>query len=156
MSALRRSLGLGAISGLRSMSGPAFLSRAAAQGHIPLDGTNFAFLGSPRVSKALLVAELGELLGDKLPITPSRTALPPLLGRAAAGALVGAALFASEERRTAAGAAVGSTVAVAAAFAGERVRALAGERLGLPDLLVALAEDAVILLGGSRLLKDTR
>jgi uncharacterized membrane protein len=151
-----RALGLGAISGLRSMAGPALLSRAATKGSVPLEGTALAFLGSPGVSKALLLAELGELVGDKLPMTPSRTSLPPLLGRAAAGALVGAALLASDGGRLANGAVIGSSAAIAAAFAGERLRLLAGEKTGLPDPVVALAEDAVALLGGSRLLKATR
>ena len=156
MSAFRKALGLGAISGLRSMSGPALLSRAAAKGRLSLEETNLAFLGSPRVSKVLLVLALGEVIGDKLPATPSRTALLPLLIRAATGGLVGAALFASDGRRAAAGAALGSPAAVAAAFAGERLRVLAGEKTGLPDPVVALAGDAVVLLGGSRLLKDLR
>jgi len=148
-----RALGLGAISGLRSMSGPALVSRAASTGRLSLEGTAFAFLGSSRVSKALLVAALGELVGDKLPMTPSRTSTPPLLGRAASGALLGAALFVSEGRRAAPGAVLGSSAAVAAAFAGERLRALAGEKTGLPDPVLALVEDAVVLLGGPRLLK---
>ena len=104
MSALQ-AIGLGAISGLRSASGPAFVSRAASQGGLDLDGTFLSFLGSPILSKVLLVAELGEIVGDKLPMTPGRTTLPPLLGRAASGALVGAAVFLSEGRRTASGAA---------------------------------------------------
>ena len=157
MSAPRKALGLGAISGLRSLSGPALLSRAAAKGNVSLEGTAFSFLGSPRLSKALLALALGEILvGDKLPMTPSRTALPPLLGRAASGGLVGAALFASDGRRATSGAALGSSAAVAAAFAGENLRALIGEKIGLPDAAVALAEDAVVLLGGLQLLKDIR
>lgn len=156
MSAPRKALGLGAISGLRSLSGPALLSRAAAKGNVSLEGTSLSFLGSPRLSKALLVLALGELIGDKLPMTPSRTALPPLLGRAASGGLVGAALFASDGRRATSGAALGSSAAVAAAFAGENLRALIGEKTGLPDAAVALAEDAVVVLGGLQLLKDVR
>ncbi len=155
MSSLR-ALGLGAISGLRSMSGPALVSRAAATRRLSLEGTTLAFLGSPLVANTLLVAALGEFLADKLPMTPSRTSPPPLLGRAASGALVGAALFASYGRRAAPGAAVGSSAALAAAFAGERLRALAGEKAGLPDAVVALVEDAVVLLGGSHLLKGVR
>jgi uncharacterized membrane protein len=138
------------------MSGPALLSRAAVKGRLSLDGTNLAFLGSPRVSKTLLAMALGELVADKLPAAPSRTALPPLLGRAASGALVGAALFASDGRRAAAGATLGLSAAVAAAFAGERLRVLAGEITGKPDPVVALAGDAIVLLGGSHLLKDVR
>lgn len=151
-----RALGLGAISGLRSLSGPAFVSRAASRGDLDLDGTIFAFLGSPRLSKALVLMELGELVGDKLPAAPSRTSPPPLLGRAASGALVGAAVLVSDGRHATTGAALGSTAAVAAAFAGEWIRALAVEKTGLPDPVVALAEDATVLLVGLRSLRNAR
>ena len=151
-----RALGLGAISGLRSLSGPAFVSRAASRGDLDLDSTVFAFLGSPRISKALVLMELGELVGDKLPATPSRTSPLPLLGRAASGALVGAAVFVSEGRRSSIGAALGSTAAIAAGFAGERLRALTVEKTGLPDPVVAFAEDATVLLVGLRSLRNVR
>jgi len=151
-----RALGLGAISGLRSLSGPVFVSRAASRGDLNLDGTPFAFLGSSRLAKALLLMELGELAGDKLPLTPSRTALPLILGRAASGGVVGAAVFVSGGRRATTGAALGSTAAIAAAFAGERLRALAVERTGLPGPVIALAEDAIVFLVGFRTLGDVR
>ena len=151
-----KALGLGAITGLRSLSGPAFVSRAASRGDLDLSGTVFAFLGSPRIFKALFLTELGELVGDKLPATPSRTSPPPLLGRAASGALVGAAVFVSEGRRAMIGAALGSTAAIVAAFAGERLRALAVEKTGLSDPVVALAEDATVLVIGLRSLKNIR
>ena len=151
-----KAIALGTISGLRSMSGPAFLSRAASQDRLNLEGTPLAFLASPRISKALVVMELGELVGDKLPIIPSRTSLPILLGRAASGGLVGAALFTSDGRRVTTGAAVGAAAAVTAALAGEQLRALAGEKTGLPDPLLALAEDAVVLLVGHRSLGESR
>ena len=151
-----RALGLGAISGLRSLSGPAFVSRAASRGDLDLDRTVFAFLGSPRIFKALVLMELGELVGDKLPATPSRTSLPPLLGRAASGALVGAAVFVSEGRRATTGVALGFTAAVVAAFAGEWIRALAVEKTGFPDPAVALAEDATVLLVGLRSMRNVR
>jgi uncharacterized membrane protein len=121
-----------------------------------LDGTPLAFLGSPRLSKVLILMELGELIGDKLPTTPSRTIWPPLLGRAASGGLVGAAAFVSEGQRAATGAILGSSAAVAAAFAGERLRAVVVGTTGLPDPVVALAEDAVVLLVGFRASKDVR
>ncbi len=156
MSAYRRTLSLGAISGLRSMSGPAFVSLAASNGNLDLEGTSLAFLGSSRLSKVIVVMELGELVGDKLPKTPSRSALPPLLGRAASGALVGAAVFVSDGRRATTGAALGSTAAIVAALAGERLRALAVEKTGLLDPVIALAEDATVLLIGLRSLKHIR
>jgi uncharacterized membrane protein len=151
-----RALGLGAITGLRSLSGPAFVSLAASQGRLDLDGTPLGFVSSPYVSRALLVMALGELVGDKLSITPSRTSPPVLLWRAVSGGLVGSASFVSEDRRATTGAAIGSAAAVVAALAGEKLRALAGEKIGLPDPVVALAEDAIVLLVGSRSLKDLR
>jgi uncharacterized membrane protein len=151
-----RALGLGAISGLRALSGPAFVSRAASRGDLNLDGTFLAFLSSPRLSKALALMELGELVGDKLPATPSRTSPPPLLGRAASGALVGAAVFVSEGLRATTGAALGSTAAIAAGFTGEWLRALTVEKTGFPDPVVALAEDAIVLLVGLHSSKDIR
>jgi uncharacterized membrane protein len=143
---------LGVISGLRSMSGPASVARAARDGRLSLEGTGLSFLGSPRVATVLTVLQAGELIGDKLPATPSRTSPPPLLGRAGAGALVGAAV--SEGKRPVAGALLGAGVAVAAAFAGENVRAMIGERSGVPDVLLALAEDAVVMTLGARLLRQ--
>jgi len=145
-----KALALGAISGLRSASGPAFVGRAANRGDMDLEGTPLAFFGSPRLSEALTLAQLGEIIGDKLPMTPSRTAWPPLLGRAVSGGLVGAAAFLSEGRHAATGALIGSSAAVAAAFAGENLRALAVEKSGLPNPGVAVVEDAMVLFVGSR------
>ena len=151
-----RALGLGAISGLRSLSGPALVSHAASHGRLNLEGTPLAFLGSSRLSKALVLMELGELFGDKLPMALSRTALSPLLGRAASGGVVGAAIFISEGRRSTTGTVLGSTAATVAAFAGERLRAFAVEKTGLPNSVVALAEDAIVFLVGFRLLRNVR
>ncbi len=151
-----RAIGLGAISGLRAFSGPAFVSRAASRGNLDLDGTPLGFLKSPRLSKALTIMALGEFVGDKLPTTPSRTALPPLISRAVSGGLVGAALFASEGLRIPAGAILGAASAVIAAFAGERLRAVAGESTSVPDLLVAVAEDALVLAVGAYSLRRAR
>ena len=149
-----RAAGLGAIAGLRSMAAPAALSRAAAAGRVGgLRDTPFAVLSSSKVSALLTLLEVGELIGDKLPMTPSRTSLPPLLGRAASGAVVGGALSTSERHRTVPGAAFGAAAAVVAAYAGERLRALASEKTGLPDPVVALAEDTVALVGARRLLR---
>jgi uncharacterized membrane protein len=145
-----KALALGAISGLRSASGPAFVGRAASRGDMDLEGTYFAFLGRPRLSKALTLAQLGETVGDKLPATPSRTGWPPLLGRAVSGGLAGAAVFLSGGGRATTGAILGSAAAVAAAFAGENLRAVVVSASGLPDVGVAVAEDAVVLVVGSR------
>jgi uncharacterized membrane protein len=150
-----RTLGLGAISGMRSMAAPATLSRAVERGDVDgLENTPFAAFGSPGVSTMLRMFEIGEMFVDKLPVmVPSRTSPSPLLGRAASGAIAGAALFASGGRRIATGGVLGGASALAAAYATERLRRQLAERLGVPDLVVALSEDAIVLFGGARLLR---
>jgi uncharacterized membrane protein len=92
------------------------------------------------------------MIVDKLPVAPSRTSPPPLLGRAAIGAFVGAALFVSGGRRALTGGVLGAVSALAGAYAGENLRLLGVERLGIPDPVVALLEDVVVLFGTARLL----
>ncbi len=149
-----RALGLGAIAGVRSMAAPAILSRSIVEGRVrDLEDTPFAALGSPRVSNALRVLEIGELIVDKLPVLPGRTSPPLLLGRAASGAVVGAALFASVGRRAATGGVLGAVSAMAAAYAAERLRVQIIQRLGVPNVAAGLLEDGIVLLGGPRLLR---
>ena len=151
--AVWKALGLGGIAGLRSMAAPAILSRSLAQGRVGgLEDTPFAALGSPGVSTALQALAVAEMIADKTPFIPSRTSLPVLLGRAASGALVGAASFASEKRRPAAGGALGAASAMTAAYAGEKFRTEGAQRLGLPNFIAGLLEDGLVLLGGRRLL----
>ena len=83
----------------------------------------------PRRAVVLLAA--GELVGDKLPFTPSRLSPPGLTGRLASGAYAGVVVGG----RT--GAAVGAAAALAGSYAGARVRGMR------PGLTTALAEDAV-------------
>jgi uncharacterized membrane protein len=149
-----RTLGLGAIAGVRSMAAPAALSKAVERGDVGgLEQTPFAALGSPGVSTVLRLFEIGEMFVDKLPVAPSRTSPPPLLGRAVSGAFVGAALVVSDGRRAAVGGALGAVSALMGAYVGERLRLLGAERLGIPDPIVALLEDGVVLFGAARLLR---
>jgi uncharacterized membrane protein len=149
-----RALGLGAVAGLRTMAAPAALSRAVERGDVDgLGDTPLALIGSSRVSRLLTIFEVGELIGDKLSVTPSRTSPPPLIGRAVSGAAVGATLFVSEGRRAATGGVLGAAAAVASAYAGEHLRAQIGRLTGAPDPVVALLEDAVVVFGSYRLLR---
>ena len=146
-------LAFAALSGLRSMAAPALLARAIRRGDLPdPKGTPYELLG--RHSPLLQLLMVGEMVGDKTPFVPSRTSAGPLLGRAASGALVAAALRASGGRGGKGSAALLSAVsAVAAAFAGENLRAQGARRLGVPDLVLALLEDGIVLYAGTRLLR---
>jgi uncharacterized membrane protein len=149
--ALGRTLGLGAVAGVRSMSAPALLSRTASRGDIGgIEGTPFAFLASPRTARILTVLAIGEALADKLPFSPDRISAPGLIGRMVSGALVGAALFAAAERRAALGAGLGLLSAAAASYPSYYLRVKTQEKLGVPNWAVGLVED--VLAEGAGLL----
>src|SRR5262245_25081709 len=116
MKGLPRIAGLAAITGSRTMLGPALAVRASTRGRLA------------RAGAYLLAAR--ELIGDKLPRTPNRTA-PVGLGLRIASA-AGLALALRRRGRTAAVAAVaaGAACAVVGAFAGLRLRRALTRRLG--------------------------
>ena len=150
-----RTVALAAISGVRSMAAPALLARAVGRGDVSgLRATPFAALGDERVSTALQVLMAGEMAGDKTPFIPSRTSAGPLFGRALSGALVGSALFVSRERPGLSGALLGAASALGGVYAADRLRSATTQGLGLPDPLFGLLEDGLILVGGSRLLRE--
>ena len=149
-----RTVALAAISGVRSMAAPALLARAVGRGDVSgLRGTPFAALDDDRVSGALQVLMVGEMIGDKTPFIPSRVSTGPLFGRALSGALVGSALFVSRRRRGLSGALLGAASALGGVYAFDRLRSATTQGLGLPDPIFGLLEDGLILLGGSRLLR---
>ena len=141
--ALGRALGLGAVAGVRSMSAPALLSRAASRGSIGgIEETPFAFLASPRAARVLTVLAVGEALADKLSYAPDRISTPGLVGRMASGGLVGAALFAAAGRRVAVGATLGLLSAAASSYPSYYLRVKTQEKLGAPNWALGLVEDA--------------
>ncbi len=142
-SALVGAAGIGVVAGLRSMMAPALLSQAARTGSIELSGTPFEFLSAQRSADITTGAAVLELVADKLPFTPDRTAVGPLLARAVSGGLAGAALSAARKKDWIPGAAVGALAAVAGAFAGYFLRRSLTKNGSAPSLLIALAEDTI-------------
>ena len=154
---LFETLGLAAITGLRSMAGPALLSRIIRRGDVErLQGTPFAALGSPKVSAFLRLLMVGEMIADKTPYIPARTSAPALTGRALSGALVGAALFAAAGQRPAIGAMLGVPPAIVADYVGEKFRVRGPEKLGVPSSVLGLIEDGIVLSFGTYLLQQSR
>jgi hypothetical protein len=115
---------LGACSGLRTFAGVGALAVR----------TGF---GGRYGRVAILGAAAGELVGDKLPMTPARVAPPALAGR-----VVGATV-AGNHAAGAAGAAAAAMVAVAAAGAAHRGRTALAERVPAPDAALGAVEDAL-------------
>jgi len=71
---------------------PAAVSWAARVGLIHLEGTPLAFFGFAYAPLILTLLAVGELIGDKLPMTPSRKMLVPFFGRIVIGGVLGCAL----------------------------------------------------------------
>ncbi len=105
----------------------------------------FKYFSSRIGSKVLIGLAAAELVGDKLPATPSRLEPGALGARFISGALCGAAMSSSRKKSLIQGAIFGAIAAVAAAYAGYHIRQTLVKRYDLPDTAVALAEDAVAL-----------
>ncbi len=145
-----KTLGLAGVAGLRSMAAPALLARAVHRGD--LDAPNLPALGYKDVSKLLSFLSFGEMVADKTHLVLARTSAPALLGRLLSGAVAGSVLFADEGRRGNSGAILGALSAFAAAYAGEKLRAMGAQR-GIPDPILGILEDRFVLTLGTRLLR---
>jgi uncharacterized membrane protein len=152
-----RALILGMVSGLRSMTGLATLALATQP-----DGPYASLAEAPPqwrwiATRAGLagfgLAAVGEFVGDKLSITPDRTTPPALAGRLGCGALAGAITCRAVGHSPAIGGALGATGALIGTFAGYTYRVRVARSTGMPDLPLALVEDAtavVVALGVTR------
>lgn len=121
--ALGETVVLGAVTGMRSMSGLAALTR-----------------GRGTVQGLAAAMALGEMLADKTPFVGDRIDPLPLAGRAVMGAVVGGLIAREEHANVAAGSLVGAAAAVLAAHAAYRIR----KRLPIPGAVAGLLEDAVV------------
>jgi uncharacterized membrane protein len=135
--------GIGVVSGLRSFTAPAVTAWAAHLGWLHLTGTPFRFMGTTAGVAVFTLLALIELVADKLPGTPSRTAPPGLIARILLGGLAGATLSAATEQVFAIGAVLGALGGVAGAFAGYQARTRSVKALKAPDFVVAIVEDLV-------------
>ncbi len=139
---------IGVIAGLRTMTAPAVVAWAANRHWLNLHSAPLALMGSTAAVAVFTVLALGELVIDKLPSTPNRTRLVGLIGRGVLGGLSGASVAASGAQSIALGAVLGVAGAIAGAFAGYEVRTCLVRALKVPDLVIALLEDAVAIAGG--------
>ncbi|TNC47569.1 hypothetical protein [Mumia zhuanghuii] len=93
---------------------------------------------------AALSGVAAELVGDKLPIAPSRLKPASLAGRVTAGAVTGSMLAANNGVGRLVPAAAGAGAALAGSYAGAAWRG-AWARTGRPDLAAAVVEDAAVV-----------
>ena len=134
---------LGVAGGLRTMMAMAVLCWFARFGLLPVAGTWAFWAAQPITAIVFTILAMGELIGDKLPQTPSRVSLLPLVARICFGGVVGAICATGLRGAPAEGAILGVLGAVVGAFGGFNLRQWMVKTKGFRDLPVALAEDAV-------------
>ena len=134
-------LGIGIVAGLRSLTAPAVVAWGAHLGWLNLQGSPLAFIGSTTAVAILSVLAIGELIADKLPMIPKRTAPAPLMARIITGGLCGACLCAATGQSLIVGALLGGIGGIVGAFLGYSIRRRLD--LDIKDLVVAICEDLV-------------
>jgi len=138
---------IGLFGGLRALTAPAVTAWAVHLGWLKLDGP-LTLIGSlPSVVIFTLLAVV-ELVADKLPQTPSRTAPPGLIARILMGGLTGACVAAGGGQGAVLGALLGIVGGIVGCFGGYQARTGFVKALGVPDIYVALVED-LVAIGGS-------
>lgn len=136
---------IGVVSGLRSMAAPAAVSWAVQLGYLSIGDIWLAFLGFRWTRWILSIAALGELIGDKLPSTPSRKALVPFVARILSGGLCGGAIGATLGNLYL-GMVFGVAGAVAGTLGGYAARIGLVRALGGRDFPIALLEDLIAIV----------
>jgi uncharacterized membrane protein len=95
----------------------------------------------------LTLLAVAELIADKLPGTPARTAPPGLIARLVLGCLCGVALATSGSGKPLVAAIVGVVGALIGTFVGYKTRDTLVFRAHVPDFAVAIAEDVIAVVG---------
>jgi uncharacterized membrane protein len=137
---------LGVVTGMRSMTAMAVLCWFAYRGDLSLDGTWASWAAKLATVIIFTVLALGEFVADKLPKTPNRTAIGPLLARVVIGGLIGAIVATGLNGSEFEGVILGVGGALIGTFGGFLVRREIVLRLGCKDWPVALVEDASAIL----------
>lgn len=152
--ALLMALLIGVIAGLRSLTAPAVVSWAAFLGWINLHGTWASWMGNIITVIILSLLAVGELVNDKLPKTPARTAPPVFAARIIMGAFAGAVIGTVWGFKWG-GLGAGLVGAVLGTLGGYQARSRLVAATGGKDLPIALLEDAVAILGGFAIVATT-
>jgi uncharacterized membrane protein len=139
---------IGCVAGLRSMMAPAIICAAAYLRWVHLDGTPLSWMNTMPALCLFTLFAIGELVVDKLPQTPARTASVGLIARAITGGLSGGALALSGGYRLAAGVLLGALGGIVGAFVGYHIRRGLVLQTKLPDFVVAVVEDLLAISGG--------
>jgi uncharacterized membrane protein len=130
------------------MTAPAVVCWGAYLGWLHFAGTKFAFIDHRSTLIIFTLLGIIELVVDKLPNTPSRTAPVGLIARIVLGGASGVALATGAGVSVSVAGVIASIGAIAGAFTGYHIRRAVVLKARVPDLVVAIAEDAIAIAGG--------
>ena len=137
---------IGLFAGLRSLMAPAMTAWAAYMGWLRINGP-LSFIGSLPSVIILTLLAVGELVADKLPKTPNRTAPLGLIARLVTGGVTGACITAAGGQGVFTGGLLGAVGGLVGCFGGYQARTRLVKALGVPDIYVAVLEDLVAVAG---------
>ena len=138
---------IGLFAGLRSLTPPAAVAWAVHLGWLKL-ARPLSLIGSLPAVIILSLLAITELIFDKLPNTPNRTAPLGLIARIVTGGFTGACVSLGGGQSAFAGAGLGVIGGIVGCFAGYHARAWLVRSLRQSDFNVALLED-LVAIGGS-------
>ena len=135
---------IGLLTGLRSLTPAAAIAWAAYLGwlHLP---RSLAWMGTLTAVVIFSALALFELINDKRPTTPARTAPPGLVARVVLGAFGGTCVAAALGAGVGVSLALGILGAFAGTFGGYQARTGLVKAVGTRDLYIGLLEDAVTI-----------
>ena len=141
---------IGLFAGLRSLMPPAAVAWAVHLGWLKLTRP-LSLIGSLPALIILSLLALTEIIIDKLPNTPNRTAPLGLIARIVTGGLTGACVSLGGGQSAFVGAGLGLIGGIVGCFGGYHARAWLVRSLRQEDFYVALVED-LVAIGGSFLI----
>lgn len=140
-----KSLALGFLTGMRSMTPLATWTRAVQANNNFSDGSLVDVFQLPSVKALTTLAAAGELVADKTPWIPDRRDLMPLLGRIGFGSLIGASASQAQNASAGLGAVVGGGAAFVGTHAGAALRRWIAKYV--PQPFDGIIEDVLVIAG---------
>jgi uncharacterized membrane protein len=140
---------LGVLAGMRTASAPAIASHIlSGRRSAELSKSPLSFMQSKYTAIVMKVFAVTELIGDKLPGTPNRTAPMGVTFRCLSGSLAGASIYKASGNNVLAGALIGAAIAFGATFGSYLLRKSFVDKFKIFDPFVGAVEDAIVIGSG--------
>ncbi len=145
---------LGVVAGMRSATASATVAsyvhqrRSRILASPELAQSPLRYLASPLAGNALSLIALGEMVIDKLPFVPKRTAVPSLAARALSGGVAGAVVALMYRGSPLLAGLIGALSATGATYGAYYLRQQLTENTAVPDAVVGGLEDLLVIGAG--------